>query len=160
MKSTRPIECINIQLKIAFTAWIFCLTTVHATVVVNSLEDIAAPPAGTVTLRSALARAASNESITFASGLDAGVITLSIVAEEHTELIGEVMGIDVEESTIVLHWSGNPSRSYTLWAATSLTAADWNPIKSGITSNIPVLVHPAQAPQEGQFFKLEMDPLD
>ena len=62
----------------------------EADFVVNSLEDIAAPTAGTVTLRSALAAAASGDTITFDADLDGGTIPLTIVGEEHTTLLGEV----------------------------------------------------------------------
>lgn len=86
--------------------------TVRATLVVNSLADIESPPAGTVTLRSALERAAANEPILFSPNLDAGVITLSIVAEEHTELIGEVMGIDDTPSGPISYLVGYYERDY------------------------------------------------
>lgn len=59
-------------------------------IVVNSLEDIAAPAAGTVTLRSAIAAAASGDTITFDAALDGGTIPLTIIGEEHTTLLGEV----------------------------------------------------------------------
>ena len=62
----------------------------EADFVVNSLEDIAAPTAGTVTLRSAIAAAASGDTITFDAALDGGTIPLTIVGEEHTVLLGEV----------------------------------------------------------------------
>ncbi len=58
--------------------------------VVNSLEDIAAPPAGTVTLRSALAAAGSGETITFDDSLDGQAIVLTTVGEAHSTLGGEV----------------------------------------------------------------------
>ena len=45
-------------------------------IVVNSLLDDAAPPAGTVTLRSALASAASGQRITFDPTLNGGTIDL------------------------------------------------------------------------------------
>ncbi|MGE5742273.1 MAG: hypothetical protein ACM32H_09520, partial [Candidatus Aminicenantes bacterium RBG_16_66_30] len=61
-----------------------------ADLVVNSLEDIAVPPAGTVTLRSAIAAAAASDTITFDPALDGGTILLTIVGEEHSTLIGEV----------------------------------------------------------------------
>jgi hypothetical protein len=64
-------------------------------VVVNSLLDDASPPAGTVTLRSALAQAASGQRITFDQSLNGSTITLLFVGEEHTVLVGEVMGFDV-----------------------------------------------------------------
>ena len=57
--------------------------------VVNSLADDAAPPSGTVTLRSALARIRPGGRITFARALDGGTIRLTQVADEHTVLPGE-----------------------------------------------------------------------
>lgn len=63
-------------------------------IVVNSLLDDALPPAGTVTLRSALAQAASGQSITFEQSLNGGTINLIFVGEDHTVLVGEVMGFD------------------------------------------------------------------
>ena len=62
--------------------------------VVNSPLDDASPPAGTVTLRSALASAASGQRITFDPGLNGSTINLIFVGEEHTVLVGEVMGFD------------------------------------------------------------------
>jgi len=62
--------------------------------VVNSLLDDASPASGTVTLRSALASAAPGQAITFDPRLDGGTIDLIIVGEEHTVLVGEVMGFD------------------------------------------------------------------
>ncbi len=63
-------------------------------IVVNSLLDDASPPAGTVTLRSALASAASGQRITFDQTLNGGTVDLLFVGEEHTVLVGEVMGFD------------------------------------------------------------------
>ncbi len=63
-------------------------------IVVNSLSDDAAPAAGTVTLRSALASAASGQRITFDQTLNGSTISLVFVGEEHTVLTGEVMGFD------------------------------------------------------------------
>lgn len=63
-------------------------------IVVTSLLDDASPPSGTVTLRSALASAASGQRITFDPALSGGTINLIYVAEEHTVLTGEVMGFD------------------------------------------------------------------
>jgi hypothetical protein len=57
---------------------------------VNSLDDNAAPPAGTITLRSALDAAASGDTITFDSSLDGDTILLSIIGDEHSILKGEV----------------------------------------------------------------------
>ena len=58
--------------------------------IVNSLEDIASPPAGTITLRSAIAAAGTGDAITFDSTLDGDTILLSVVGEEHSTLVGEV----------------------------------------------------------------------
>ena len=63
-------------------------------IVVNSLLDDPSPPTGTVTLRSALETAASGQRITFDETLNGGTIDLIYVAEEHTVLVGEVMGFD------------------------------------------------------------------
>ena len=63
-------------------------------IVVNSLLDDTAPPAGTVTLRSALASASSGQRITFDPVLNDSTINLIFVGEEHTVLVGEVMGFD------------------------------------------------------------------
>ena len=65
-----------------------------AAIVVNSLLDDASPPAGTITLRSALAQAGSGQRITFDQALNGSTINLIFVAEEHTVLVGEVMGFD------------------------------------------------------------------
>ena len=54
------------------------------TIVVNSLEDLANPPEGTITLRSGLAAATNGQQITFDSSLDGGTIELSIIGEDHT----------------------------------------------------------------------------
>lgn len=74
--------------------------SVHITV--NSVEDIADPPEGTVTLRSALASAASGQVIDFDISLNGSTIELSIVGEEHTTLKGEVMEFDNENNISVL----------------------------------------------------------
>jgi len=57
---------------------------------VNSLEDLERPPAGTVTLRSALAAVAAGGTITFDPALDGGTIRLTLVGEPHSTLPGEV----------------------------------------------------------------------
>ena len=64
--------------------------TPTSNLVVNSLEDIASPPAGTITLRSAIAAAVSGEAITFDPALDGDTILLTVVGEEHSTLVGEV----------------------------------------------------------------------
>jgi len=50
--------------------------------VVNSVDDVAAPAAGTVTLRSALTAAASGQAIHFDGLLDGRTIALTLVADE------------------------------------------------------------------------------
>ena len=68
---------------------------VNPTLVVNSLEDTASPPSGTITLRSALGAAASGDTITFDSSLNGGTIELALIANEHSTLLGEVyVGLD------------------------------------------------------------------
>jgi hypothetical protein len=61
-----------------------------STLVVNSLEDSATPPAGTTTLRSAIAEAGPGEVITFSSALNGQTILLSLVGEAHSTLQGEI----------------------------------------------------------------------
>ena len=73
-----------------------------ATIVVNSVLDDASPPAGTVTLRSALASAQSRQRITFDESLNGSTIDLIHVGEEHTALVGEVMGFDEVNNISVL----------------------------------------------------------
>jgi hypothetical protein len=79
---------------------------------VNSLEDLADPPDGTVTLRSALEAAASGEAIRFDDALNGGVIELSIVADDHSVLRGEVMGMRDEPSGPVSYLEGYFERDY------------------------------------------------
>ncbi len=83
-----------------------------AEIVVNSLSDTASPPAGTVTLRSALATAAPDQPIRFDPALDGGTIALSSVADEHTRLKGEVMGMRDEPSGPVSYLVGYFDRDY------------------------------------------------
>ena len=95
--------------------------------VVNSLEDNAAPPAGTVTLRSAIETAASGDTITFDESLDGETILLTIVAEEHSTLKGEVYVNNV--------FSGYQDRDYgrsSLYAHKNLTI-DASALPNGIT---------------------------
>ncbi len=80
--------------------------------VVNSTADVAAPPAGTVTLRAALEAAAPGQRITFAPALDGQTISLTLVADEHTILKGEVMGIRDEPSGPVSYLVGYLDRDY------------------------------------------------
>ena len=104
-------------------------------VVVNTLLDASDPPAGTVTLRSALASAAPGQAIRFDHGLDGGTISLSIVADEHTRLKGEVMGIRDEPSGPVSYLVGWFYRDYgrsALFARKDVTI-DASDLPSGIT---------------------------
>lgn len=84
----------------------------QSAIVVNSLADSAAPPAGTTTLRSALAEAAPGQRIVFDAGLNRGTIALSIIADEHTLLKGEVMGMRNEPSGPVSYLVGYFDRDY------------------------------------------------
>jgi len=104
-------------------------------IVVNSLEDLENPPAGTVTLRSALADAESGQTIRFARRLDGGTIALSVVGEEHAVLVGEVMGIREEESGPVSYLVGYFERDYgrsALYARKNVVI-DASSLPSGIT---------------------------
>lgn len=91
---------------------VFCLRSANATLVVNSLEDAEAPAAGVVTLRSALALAASGEPIGFDPALDGGMIELSIVGQEHSTLVGELMGMEDTPSGPVSYLIGYEERDY------------------------------------------------
>ena len=104
-------------------------------IVVNSLLDVAVPPAGTVTLRSALAQAAAGQPITFAAALDGGTIALSIVADEHTLLKGEVMGMREEASGPVSYLVGYFDRDYgrSALVARKNVVIDASKLPSGIT---------------------------
>lgn len=81
-------------------------------IVVNSLDDLADPPDGTITLRSALASAADGQRIVFDPSLDGGTIELSIVGEAHTILKGEIMGMKIEPSGPVSYLVGYFDRDY------------------------------------------------
>jgi hypothetical protein len=81
-------------------------------IVVNSLQDIAAPASGTVTLRSALAAAVSGQAIRFDRSLNGGTIALTLVADDHTLLKGEVMGIENTPSGPVSYLVGYFDRDY------------------------------------------------
>ena len=124
---------------ILFAALLAVLSVVgcaqHDPIVVNSLEDIEAPPEGTVTLRSALASAVSGQPIVFDENLDGGTIELSIVGEEHTTLKGEVMGMREEPSGPVSYLVGYFPRDYgrsALYARKSVVI-DASDLPSGIT---------------------------
>ena len=83
-----------------------------ASIIVNSLLDTTSPPAGAVTLRSALAAAEPGQPIEFDASLNGGTIALSVVADEHTLLKGEVMGIRDEPSGPVSYLVGYFDRDY------------------------------------------------
>jgi hypothetical protein len=103
--------------------------------VVNSLLDDPSPPTGTVTLRSALASAPSGRSITFDPSLNGGTIDLIYVAEEHTVLVGEVMGFD--EANNISYLVGYHDRDYGKSAlfANKDVVIDASDLADGITLN-------------------------
>ena len=112
-----------------------CGTTQHEPLVVNSLEDLAEPPEGIVTLRSALDAAASGQPIVFDESLDGSVIELELIADAHTTLKGEVMGIREEPSGPVSYLVGYFDRDYgrsALFARKSVVI-DASLLPSGIT---------------------------
>lgn len=104
-------------------------------IVVNTLLDSATPPSGTVTLRSAIASAASGQVIRFDRNLDGGTISLSIVADEHTRLKGEVMGMRDEPSGPVSYLVGWFDRDYgrSALVARKNVVLDASDLPSGIT---------------------------
>ncbi len=104
-------------------------------IVVNSLDDIDAPPSGSVTLRSALASAQPDQPIVFAEALDGGTIALSLVADEHTRLKGEVMGIRDEPSGPLSYLVGYFDRDYgrSALVARKNVVIDASALPSGIT---------------------------
>ncbi len=67
-----------------------CGAASPATIVVDSVEDVDPPPAGTTTLRAAVGRARPGDRITFAAPLNGGTIRLVEVGAAHTMLPGEV----------------------------------------------------------------------
>jgi hypothetical protein len=104
-------------------------------IVVNSTEDLATPPPGTMTLRSALASARSGQVIVFDESLDGGTIALSIIGEDHTLLKGEVMGMRDEGSGLVSYLVGYFDRDYgksALYARKNVII-DASDLDSGIT---------------------------
>jgi hypothetical protein len=110
-------------------------TAAYSTIVVNSLEDVEVPPAGTVTVRSALASAADGETIVFDHRLDGGTIELSIIGDEYTKLKGEVMGMMDTPSGPVSYLVGYFPRDYgksALYAQKNVVI-DASTLPSGIT---------------------------
>jgi hypothetical protein len=118
-----------LPLALALLAW-SCSTNDNKTdlnLVVNSLEDVASPPAGTVTLRSAIEAAGSGDTITFDDALDGGTILLTIVGNEHSTLLGEIY--------TGMTFSGYGDRDYgksALYARKNL-AIDASDLPNGIT---------------------------
>ena len=128
MKRARPMF-LAIPLALALAAG-GCSTSTKGpgpSLVVDSLEDSATPPAGEVTLRSAVEEAAAGDTITFDSSLDGGTILLTIVGEEHSTLKGEVYVNNA--------FSGYQDRDYgksALYARKNLTI-DASDLPNGIT---------------------------
>jgi hypothetical protein len=104
-------------------------------IVVNSLEDTASPATGTVTLRSALAAAASGQPIEFDAALDGGRIDLAIIGEPRTILPGEVMGMRIDPSGPISYLVGYFDRDYGASAlfAKKDVVIDASSLPSGIT---------------------------
>ena len=104
-------------------------------IIVDSLLDDASPPAGTVTLRSALASASSGQSITFDQTLNGGTINLLFVGDEHTVLVGEVMGFDTANN--ISYLVGYFDRDYGKSAlfANKNVVIDASNLPDGITIN-------------------------
>jgi hypothetical protein len=106
-----------------------------APIVVNSLDDSATPAAGSITLRSALAAAAPGQRISFAPALDGATLALQAVADEHTRLKGEVMGIRDEPSGPVSYLVGYFDRDYgrSALVARKNVVIDASALPAGIT---------------------------
>ena len=104
-------------------------------IIVNSVLDDASPAAGTVTLRSALADATSGQRITFDQSLNGRTIDLLFVAEEHTVLVGEVMGFD--DANNISYLVGYHDRDYGRSAlfADKDVVIDASNLADGITIN-------------------------
>jgi hypothetical protein len=108
-------------------------STPSSALVVNSLLDDASPPTGTVTLRSALASAASNQRITFDEALNGGTINLIYVGEEHTVLTGEVMGFDTANNISYLVGYFNRDYGKSALFANKNVVIDASNLPDGIT---------------------------
>lgn len=109
---TRRMKSLTALWLASFIAGASGLMPANAARVVNSLKDVPAPPPGQVTLRSALAQAASGESIVFDPSLDGCTIELSIVGQEHSTLVAEVMGITNTPSGPISYLVGYLERDY------------------------------------------------
>ena len=88
------------------------LIPVAAEQVVNSLQDIEVPASGQVTLRSALDQASSGESIVFDPTLNGCTIELALVGEDHSILVGELMGGSNAPSGYISYLIGYFERDY------------------------------------------------
>lgn len=138
----RSIRIISILLSILFFALMLsgCAGMnrngpIPADIIVTSLEDLADPPSGTVTLRSALSSAVSGQAITFAAALDGSTIELSVIGEDHSILKGEIMGMREEPSGPVSYLVGYFERDYgrsALYARKNVII-DASALPSGIT---------------------------
>jgi len=104
-------------------------------IVVNTVLDDASPPSGTVTLRSALESAQSRQRITFDASLNGSTINLIQVGQEHTVLIGEVMGFD--DANNISYLVGYFDRDYGKSAlyANKNVVIDASNLPDGITVN-------------------------
>jgi hypothetical protein len=104
-------------------------------IVVNSALDDASPPNGTVTLRSALQSAQSRQRITFDESLSGSTINLIHVGQEHTVLVGEVMGFD--DANNISYLVGYFDRDYGRSAlfANKTVVIDASNLPDGITLN-------------------------
>ncbi len=97
------------------------------TIVVNSAADTASPAVGEVTLRSAMAAASSGDTIAFDKALNGATITLTIVGQDHSVLLGETYS--------GMTFAGYAERDYgrsALYARKSL-AIDASSLSEGIT---------------------------
>ena len=108
---------------------------VSTPLMVDTLLDEGRAPAGSLTLRQALADASSGQPIQFDPALDGGTIELSVVGEAHSILKGEVMGIRNEASGPVSYLEGYYDRDYgrsALYARKNVVI-DASALPSGIT---------------------------
>jgi hypothetical protein len=101
------------MLKTALFIAIGCCTIFsYAEIIVNSTEDVLHPEAGQITLRSALDQAETGEAITFDPSLNGATLELSIVGEEHSTLVGEIMGMTNAPSGPISYLVGYVERDY------------------------------------------------
>jgi hypothetical protein len=99
-------------------------------ILINSLDDVASPPAGTMTFRSAFNSLASGGTITFAPSLNGKTINLTLVGSAHSILKGEVYNPDQT-------YAGFQERDYgpsALYARKDITI-DASSLPDGITIN-------------------------